>query len=318
MGPGGPGPAGDGAPGPARDWVGYGAMPPTGTWPGGARVALNVVVNVEEGAERSFYDGDAVNEGLVEVPRNAGPGVRDLAVESMYEYGSRAGVFRLLRLFDARGVRTTAFAAARALERNPDAAAALVAGGHEICAHGLRWSEAWTMSRTEEADAIAAAVASITATCGRRPVGWYDRWMRSPHTRELLVEAGGFLYDADAYNDDVPYYVAVSGRWHLVVPYSLVCNDSGYAYGHLTSPSDFVDYTMRALRHLLAETDGVPRMLSVGLHPRLSGHPARASAVAEIVDRAAALPGVWTATREDIARHWLAEHPPPPGPPPAP
>ncbi|MGH8994865.1 MAG: polysaccharide deacetylase family protein, partial [Acidimicrobiales bacterium] len=267
---------------PARDWAGYGASPPTGSWPGGARVALNVVVNIEEGAERSYFDGDECNEALVEMPRSVGPGVRDLAVESMYEYGSRAGIFRLLRLFERVGVPTTAFAAARALERAPDVAEVLARSDHEVCAHGLRWSEAWQMPPEEERAAIDQAVQSITASVGRRPVGWYSRWMPSVHTRRLLVEEGGFLYDADAYNDDVPYYAPAGGRWHLVVPYSLSCNDGAYSYGHLTSPSDFVDYGWRALTYLLGEDDGTPRVLSIGLHPRISGQPARASAVAEL------------------------------------
>ena len=294
---------------PERDWAGYGASPPTGSWPGGARVALNVVVNIEEGAERSYFDGDECNEGLVEMPRRVGAGVRDLAVESMYEYGSRAGTFRLLRLFERAGVPATAFAAARALERAPDVAEVLARSGHEVCAHGMRWSEAWHMSPDEEREAIDAAVRSITASVGRRPVGWYSRWMPSVHTRRLLVEEGGFLYDADAYNDDLPYYVTVGSQWHLVVPYSLSCNDGAYSYGHLASPSDFVDYSVRALNFLLGENDDTPRVLSIGLHPRISGQPARASAVAELLDRATSMDAVWIATRADIARYWLAEHP---------
>ncbi|MGH3230127.1 MAG: polysaccharide deacetylase family protein [Streptosporangiaceae bacterium] len=302
---------------PARDWAGYGGSPPKGSWPGGARVAVNVAVNIEEGAERSFFDGDDCNEGLVEMPRTAGPGVRDLAVESMYEYGSRAGVFRLLRLFDRLEIPVTAFAAARALERSPDVAEVLAGSAHEVCAHGLRWAEAWRMSRTEEQASIRQAVQAIAVAVGRRPVGWYSRWMPSVHTRQLLVEEGGFLYDADAYNDDIPYYAAVDGRWHLVVPYSLSCNDGAFSYGHLASPSDFVDYGTRALAYLVSEQDGTPRMLSIGIHPRISGQPARASAVAELLDRAVSMDAVWIATRQDIAEYWLAEHPPPREAPPA-
>ncbi len=297
--------------GPGRDLVGYGRTPPQGEWPGGARVALNVVVNVEEGSERSIGDGDDRNEGLGEVPRVLDPHYRDLGTESVYEYGSRAGIFRLLRLFDRLGVRTTAFAAARALERNPDAASWLVESGHEICAHGYRWAEAWTMSREQEAEAIAAAVASIAATCGQRPLGWYSRWMPSLHTRELLVADGGFLYDADAYNDDIPYYTPVAGQWHLVVPYSMTYNDSFYHYGHLGGPSDFVDYCVRALDFLATEDDGAPRVMSVGLHPRLSGQAARSSALAEFLARAADRDDVWVTTRVEIARYWREHFPPP-------
>ncbi|WP_329237285.1 polysaccharide deacetylase family protein [Actinoallomurus sp. NBC_01490] len=301
--------------GPRRDLVGYGRRPPQGTWPGGARVALNVVVNVEEGSERSMADGDGRGEGLGEVPRAVDPNYRDLGTESVYEYGSRAGIFRLLRLFDRLGVRTTAFAAAMALERNPDAAAWLVESGHEVCAHGYRWSEAWTVSREEEAQAIAAAVESITATCGQRPLGWYSRWMPSIHTRQLLMEEGGFLYDADAYNDDIPYYAPVEDSWQLVVPYSMTYNDSFYHYGHLGGPSDFVDYCRRALDYLAEEDDGAPRLMSVGLHPRLSGQAARASALAEFLEHATSRDDVWVTTRLDIARYWREHFPPPAGEP---
>ena len=300
----------EGTSGPARDFVGYGSTPPQGTWPGGARVALNIVINVEEGSERSWAAGDQINEGLGEVPRAQDPAVRDLGTESVYEYGSRAGIFRLLRLFDRADIAVTAFAAAQALEKNPDAARWLAASGHEICAHGYRWSEAWKMSRDEEKAAIDRAVESIEATTGVRPVGWYSRWMPSAHTRELLAEEGGFLYDADAYNDDIPYYVTAAGRPHLVVPYSITYNDSFYSYGQLTSPSDFVDYCRRGLDFLRDEQDGAPRLMSIGLHPRLSGQAARASAVAEIVDYAKSLDDVWICTRRQIAEHWRAAYPP--------
>jgi peptidoglycan/xylan/chitin deacetylase (PgdA/CDA1 family) len=274
-------------------------------------VALSVVLNVEEGSERSWAAGDGLNEGLGEVPRRVDPRYRDLATESVYEYGSRVGIFRLLRLFARRDMRVTAFAAARALEINTDAASCLAEQGHEICAHGYRWAEAWLMGREQEALAIEMAVASLRASTGARPVGWYSRWMPSLNTRELLVEAGGFLYDSDAYNDDCPYYVWVSDQWHLVLPYSLTYNDSLYSYGYLTSPSDFVDYCRRGMKFLLEEDDEVPRLMSIGLHPRLSGQAARASAVAEVLDYALGRDDVWIAARADIARYWLGAHPPP-------
>lgn len=296
--------------GPARDFVGYGRTPPQGEWPGGARVALNLVINVEEGSERSWEAGDRVNEGLGEVPRAMDPSYRDLGTESVYEYGSRAGVFRLLRLFDRAGTKITAFAAAQALEKNPDAASWIAESGHEVCAHGYRWAEAWKMSRDDEKRAIDRAVASIEMTTGSRPVGWYSRWMPSVRTRELLAEEGGFLYDADAYNDDIPYYVTAAGVPHLIVPYSITYNDSFYSYGQLTSPSDFVDYCRRGLDYLRDERDGAPRVMSIGLHPRLSGQAARASAVAEILDYAKSLDDVWITTRREIAEYWRANFPP--------
>ncbi len=294
---------------PERDLVGYGSNPPRGTWPGGRRVALNLVVNVEEGSERTF-ERDGTGEGLGEVPRKIDTEYRDLGTESVYEYGSRAGIFRLLRLFDRLGVSVTAFAAAEALEKNLDAAAWLAESDHEVCSHGYRWAEAWKMSADEERDAIARAVASIERTTGSRPVGWYSRWMPSSRTRELLASEGGFLYDADAYNDDFPYWASTASGPHLVVPYSLTYNDSFYSYGQLTSPSDFVDYLRRGLDYLRNENDGAPRMMSVGLHPRISGQAARASAVQEFLGYAKTLDDVWITTRRAIAEHWTAAFPP--------
>lgn len=295
---------------PARDFVGYGRHPPRVGWPGGARVALSLVLNYEEGSERSFWAGDGKNEGLGEVPRAVDPAQRDFATESVYEYGSRAGVHRLLRLFDQCGVRCTLFAAAMALEINPEVAAWAAEAGHEVCGHGYRWSEDWTVPREEEADRIRRAVASITRTVGQRPVGWYNRWMPSRNTRALLVAEGGFLYDSNAYNDDLPYYVTVSGRPHLVVPYSLTYNDSRYTYGQLGNPEDFLASCRRGLDYLWEEGADVPRMMSVGLHARLSGQADRASGVRDLIAHAQAKGGVWIATRADIAAWWRAQQPP--------
>jgi peptidoglycan/xylan/chitin deacetylase (PgdA/CDA1 family) len=293
---------------PQRVMVGDGRRPPDVGWPDGARVAVSLVLNYEEGSERTLpHDGE--NENLGEVPRDVGSH-RDLATESVYEYGSRAGVYRLLRLFDRFAVPCTFFAAAVALEQNPNVCAWLRESGHEPCAHGWRWAEEWLLSREEEAERIRRAVVSIERTCGERPVGWYSRWMPSEHTRELLVEAGGFLYDSNAYNDDLPYYVEVSGRSHLVIPYSLTTNDMRFINGTLGGASDFFDYCRRALDYLWDEADDCPRMMSIGLHPRWVGQPARASALAEFIEYALAKGGVWFARRRDIAKWWL-EHCPP-------
>lgn len=291
--------------------VGYGTNPPKGCWPNGSSLAVSFVINVEEGAERSPLYGDIASEGLGEVPRTLGPGIRDLATESIYEYGSRVGVFRLLHIFDSLELPTTIFAAARALEVNPPLSQTLKGSRHEICAHGYRWAEAWEMDEEEEREAIVLAIESIQETTGRRPVGWYSRWMRSERTRRLLVEIGGFLYDSDAYNDDTPYYVEVLGEHHLVVPYSLTYNDASYFYGHFAAPTDFIDYVSRAADFLLAEGDGSLRILSIGLHPRLSGQAGRASAVKEMAERLLDRQNVWFATREQIARHWYSAFPPP-------
>jgi allantoinase len=294
-----------------RDLIGYGRDRPTIRWPGGAQVAVNIAVNIEEGSERTFMH-DGVNEGLIEVPRRVEAGVRDFAVESVYEYGSRVGAGRLLRLLANRGVPATAFAAAQALERNPAVVADLVDGSHEICAHGYRWAEAWKMSDDEEADAIARAIATIAALTGTQPVGWYSRWMPSHRTRALLVAHGGFIYDADAYNDDLPYYVEVAGRSHLVIPYSLTYNDSHYSYGTYGAPSHFVEHCLRAVDFLTTEPGNAPALVSIGLHPRISGQASRADGVREVIDCLTDRSDVWLATRRQIAEHWLRAVPPPP------
>jgi peptidoglycan/xylan/chitin deacetylase (PgdA/CDA1 family) len=293
-----------------RDLVGYGRRPPVVRWPGDARVAVSLVLNYEEGSERTLPE-DGANESLGEVNRDVGP-YRDLATESVYEYGSRAGVYRLLRLFDRFDVRCTLFAAAVALERNPDVCAWVREAGHEPCAHGWRWAEEWLLTREEEADRIRLAVESIERSCGERPVGWYSRWMPSEHTRELLVEEGGFLYDSNAYNDDLPYYVTVAGEQHLVVPYTLTTNDLRFVNGTLGGPDDFFDYCRRALDYLWDEGEECPRMMSIGLHPRWTGQPARASALAEFLEYARAKGDVWFPRRRDIAAWWLEQRPPVP------
>lgn len=293
---------------PARDLVGYGRDAPRVEWPGGARVALSLVLNYEEGSERTL-GVDGVNEGLGEIARAVEPVYRDLGTESVYEYGSRAGVHRLLRLFDAYGVKCTFFAAAVALERNPDVAAWIAEAGHEPCGHGWRWSEDWLVSRDEERERIRLAVESIARTCGERPVGWYNRWMPSEHTRELLVDEGGFLYDSNAYNDDLPYYTEVRGRQHLVVPYTLTYNDVRYVSSGFT-PVDFLDLCRRGLDYLWNEGEDRPKMMSIGLHPRWTGQAGRTSALRDLIEHALAKGEVWIATRREIAEWWLERYPP--------
>ncbi|HKO27969.1 MAG TPA: polysaccharide deacetylase family protein [Solirubrobacteraceae bacterium] len=298
-------------PGPARDFVGYGRQTPAIEWPDGARVAVSLVINYEEGSEKSWLEGDAANEGLGELThRTLDPGYRDLCTETVYEYGSRAGVFRLFRLLDEYRVPCTMYAAALALERNPDAAAWIRESGFETASHGWRWADDWTRSRDEQRALIDRAVASIETTTGTRPVGWYSRYMPSVHTRELLVEEGGFIYDSESSNDDLPYYVQVGGREHLIVPYSITYNDVHYFNGSYASPSDFVDYTTRALDYLAWEGETHPKMMSIGLHCRWTGQAGRASALREFIEHAQARGDVWFARRRDIAEWWLERYPP--------
>ena len=296
-------------PGPKRDLVGYGPNPPRVVWPGGAALALNLVVNYEEGSEYSLPAGDGRNEGLAEINYTMSPEHRDLAAESVYEYGSRAGIWRLMRLFDEYGVKTTFFACAVALDRNPEVGQWLQEAGHEPCSHGWRWSEHWLYSREEEAEKLRWAIEVIERTCGERPLGWYCRYGPSVNTRELVVEEGGFLYDSDAYNDDLPYWTMVGGRKHLVIPYSLVNNDSRFSQGHFGPPEDFEEHLRYTFDRLYKEGATRPKMMSIGLHMRVAGHPGRAAAVARFIAYAKSHSDVWFARRIEIARHWQEHHP---------
>ena len=295
-----------------RDLIGYGRNPPHADWPDGARIALNFVLNVEEGSEYSVGNGDGFSEAtLTEVAESWVPrGERDLAAESMFEYGSRVGVWRVLRLFRERGLPLTVFGCAMAIERNPELGAAIREAGYDVCCHGWRWVEHYRLSESEEREHIARAVASLQRTVGERPLGWYCRYGPSVNTRRLLVEEGGFLYDSDTYNDELPYYVEVGGRVHLVVPYSLTSNDMKYGRGGLSIPADYTAMHVEAFDFLYAEGATAPKMMSVGLHARLVGHPARAAGLARFLDHVARHRDAWVCRRIDIARHWLARHPP--------
>ncbi|MBH0238352.1 allantoinase PuuE [Methylobrevis albus] len=291
-----------------RDFVGYGATPPDPRWPGGARLALNLVVNVEEGSEPSVPDGDGASEtGLTE----GGGGLegRDLAAESMFEYGARAGVWRLLRTFAGRGLPATMFACALALERNPELAAAIRAGGYDVCCHGYRWERVQPLGEARERELVAMAVDSLARTTGTAPVGWYCRYAPSLFTRRILAEHGGFLYDSDSYADDLPYYVAAAGKPHLVVPYSLTNNDVKFARGGMSTGRQFAEFLIDAFDVLYREGAHQPKMMSVGLHARIVGHPARVAGLERFLDHVEGYKDVWVTRRVDIARHWLATHP---------
>ena len=297
-------------PGPRRDFVGYGRRLPKVVWPNGANVAVNIIVNYEEGSEYSKAAGDGRNEGLAEIPYVMSAEYRDLAAESVYEYGSRAGNWRLMRLFDEYGVKATYFAAAIALERNPEVAQWIKESGHEPCSHGWRWEEHWLLDRETERQHITWAVESIEKTCGQRPLGWYCRYGPSVNTRELIVEEGGFTYDADAYNDDLPYFVEVSGKPHLIVPYSFTYNDGRYVLPQgFGCPADFFDQCRRGLDELRREGEaGYPKMMSIGLHPRWSGQAARTSGLREFIEYGLEKGDVWFARRIDIANWWFEHH----------
>ncbi|MGB4336482.1 MAG: polysaccharide deacetylase family protein [Chromatiaceae bacterium] len=293
-----------------RDLVGYGGRPPQPLWPGEARVAVQFVLNIEEGAESCILNGDAQSEAyLHELPgRPARLGERDLSVEGMYEYGSRAGVWRILDLFSARGLPLTAFVVGQALELNPGIAQALRAAGHEIAGHGYRWLDYRDIPADEERRHIRRTLDIIERLSGQRPVGWYTGRV-SHHTRQLLREEGRLLYSSDAYNDDLPYWLPGSPA-HLIIPYTLVNNDARYLLPHgFAGGDDFFSLLKDAFDFLWGEGARHPKMMSVGLHGRISGHPARAMALGRFLDYVQSHDRVWICRREEIARHWMAEHP---------
>ncbi|PPU68384.1 allantoinase PuuE [Xanthomonas pisi] len=292
----------------ARDLVGYGATPPPAQWPGGARIAVQFVINYEEGAENCVLNGDAGSEAFLSemVGAQAQPGARAMAMESLYEYGSRAGFWRLHRLFAARAVPVTVFGVAQALASNPEAVAAMQAADWEIASHGLRWIDYQHIDEATERAHIAQAIAVHTQVTGSRPLGWYQG-RTSPNTARLVAEEGGFVYDADSYADDVPYYDSRHGRAQLIVPYTLDANDMKFvAYNGFADGEPFFRYLRDSFEQLRGEGG---RMLSIGLHGRIVGKPARAAALARFVDHVLDSGDAWIARRIDIARHWLQVHP---------
>jgi peptidoglycan/xylan/chitin deacetylase (PgdA/CDA1 family) len=299
----------------ARDLVGYGRTPPRFSWPDDARVVVNVVLVYEEGSEYSVLWGDDRNDGWGEY---ADPGVeppqRDPGTESHYEYGSRAGVWRLARIFDAAGIPVTVSGAAVALELNPEVAAWMNERGHDLMGHGWRWTEAWRLSRDEEQESILRAIESYERVLGSRPAGWNSRGWPSENTRRLLVEVGGFLYHSEGSGDDVPYYESVETSTMLVIPYSKTYNDSRFLMNPgFASPRDFLDTLVMGLDELAREADARRTMMTVAVHARWSGQAARAAALRQFIEHAQSLDGVRFMRREDIARWWLDTYPPRPG-----
>lgn len=295
-----------------RDFVGYANRPPTIRWPRNAGVAVNFVLNYEEGSEYSLADGDGRSEtALIEVNAARVPaGRRDLASESMYEYGSRVGFWRVYRLFRDRGLPLTIFAAALALERNAEVAKAIAETDWDLVAHGYRWIEHYHLDEATEREHIAKAYTSISASVGRAPQGWYCRYSPTTNTRRLVVEHGGYGYDSDAYNDEVPYWLDVAGSRHLVLPYSLVTNDAKIlAGGGIENSADYAQFLIDTFDILAEEGRTTPRMMSVGLHPRVIGHPGRIAGLVKFLDHVSRSDSAWIARRADIAAHWRAVAP---------
>ena len=293
-----------------RDFIGYGNNLPQVRWPNDARIAVSLVVNYEEGSEHSLLDGDDYHETNNEVPSPVPPGQRDLFNESFFEYGSRVGVWRLLGLFDQYRLKSTFYCCALALERNPEVARELVRRGHEICGHGYRWEEYHAMTDAEERESIRQTVTSLERTTGVRPTGWFTRYGPSVNTRRLVVEEGGFTYDSIALNDDLPYYVAVNERPWLVVPYSFETNDARFWRGGLVSVGGFYEYLKETFDCLHEEGESRPKMMSVGLHCRITGTPARSRAVAKFLQYVSRFDDVWFARRDEIADWWQQNYPP--------
>jgi peptidoglycan/xylan/chitin deacetylase (PgdA/CDA1 family) len=288
-----------------RDFRGYGGEPPHPRWPGDARVALSFVVNFEEGAELAVADGDERNEKAYEIIEEVEGGI-DPCMMSHYEYATRAGYWRIMDVLAAHGAQVTVSTCGRAAERSPALMRDAVARGHEISCHGYRWERHAHMSEEAERRDIARTFDAVRDASGRDPVGWHTRSAPSVNTRRLLVEHGGFLYDSDAYNDDLPYFVSGHGRPHLVIPYAFDTNDMRFGPGGgFVQASDFATYCIGAFDRLWREGDaGRPKLMSVGLHLRLIGRPARIGGLEAFLDHVNRKGGAWICRRADVARHW--------------
>lgn len=293
-----------------RDFVGYGPNPPDPQWPDGARMAINFVMNYEEGSELNVLDGDASTDTNMTEAHGVNQAVqgRDLAAESMFEYGSRVGFWRLLELFQERKLPLTIFGCALALERNPAAAEAIRSAGYDVCGHGYRWERPHGLTEAEEREHLLAAIASFQKTLGQRPEGWYCRYGPSINTRKLLVEEGGFLYDSDSYADELPFWTCVGGQPHLIVPYSLAHNDGKFVAQTGTADQWF-SFIRDGFDYLYAESARKPRMMSVGMHMRLLGNPSRAMGMKRFLDHVMSRKDVWITRRIEIAKHWYEVHP---------
>lgn len=291
-----------------RDMRGYGQQPPAADWPGGARIAVQFVLNYEEGSESCVLHGDSASEAFLSEIIGAAPieGQRHMNMESLYEYGSRAGFWRLHRLFTARGLPVTVFGVAMALQRNPDVVAAMQDAGWEIASHGFRWVDYQFVDEATERKHLQQALLIHEQVTGQRPEGWY-LGRCGPNSHRIAAEEGGFTYNSDTYADDVPYWDHSFAEPQLMVPYTLDANDMRFATAQgFNSGQQFFDYLKDSFDVLHAEGG---RMMSIGLHCRLAGRPGRAAAVAKFLDYVKSHDDAWVATRLDIARHWRERHP---------
>jgi peptidoglycan/xylan/chitin deacetylase (PgdA/CDA1 family) len=292
-----------------RDFVGYGSKPPEVKWPDGKKLAVQIAVNYEAAGERNVLDGDQGPEVFGgEIPGYGSQTKRDLSIETVFEYETRVAVWRLLNLFDRHKVKTTFFAVAKSLEANPEAARSIVQRGHEVCSHGYRWIEHFKLTRKQEAEEIRKAVSLIKKTTGERPVGWYCR-EPSVNTVELVAKEGGFLYDSDFCNDDIPYYVKANRSKFLIVPYTLDVNDFHFLLNRFSNSEDFFQYMKDSFDYLHQESQVNPKMMNVAIHVRVSGRPGRTVALDRFLNYTKQFNDVWFARRADIAKWWLANYP---------
>jgi len=297
--------------GPPRDFLGYGASPPHAQWPGNARIAVNFNLNVEAGGEHSVLEGDEHSEDmLTDIGFPAYRGVRSPIVESVFEYGPRVGAWRLLRIFNGFDIKISILGVVRGLQQCPELTRAFAENGHEIVSHGWRWIDYHLMAEEEEREHIRRAVEGIKQLTGKPPVGWFNG-RPSANTRRLLVEHGGFLYDRDALNDELPYWVAFDQRHHLVIPYSLETNDNRFEQNHgFSNAEDFARYMIDSFDLLYQEGAETPKIMSIGLHDRLIGRPGKAVGLIKFLEHARKHDRVWFCTGQDIADHWHRTHPP--------